>query len=103
LLAGAKDIAASTQGDEATMENGTVVAEPTPVLDSPHPNTVVHAPERVKPLPAVKVEPPEDDSELPMTMELEAGVNEVTELVVVPVDEEPVDVEAPAVVTPVSS
>jgi hypothetical protein len=96
-------MADSAHGVEALIVKGTVVPEPTPVWDSPQPNAPLQAPERVKPLPAVNVELPDADSELPMTMELEAGVNELTELVVVPVDEYQVEVEGLAVETPTSS
>ena len=83
--------------------NGTVVPEPTPVSNSPHPYTVMQAPVRVYPLPTVNVDVEDADSALPMTMELEAGVNEPTETLVDPADEPPVDVDGPVVVIPVSS
>jgi len=102
-VAGAKEIAASAHAAEAPNVNWTVVAVPTPVSDSPHPYTVVQAPEREYPVPAVNVELDEAVSELPMTIELVAGVNEVTEVVEDPVDENPVEDCGPDVVTPASS
>ncbi len=42
-------------------------------------------------------------SALPMTIELVLGVNDVTEGVVEPAEELPVDVEGPAVATPYNS
>jgi len=51
----------------------------------------------------VNVELEEADSELPMTIELVAGVNEVTDVVDEPPDDDPVDEDGLDVVTPASS
>jgi hypothetical protein len=54
----------------------------------------------VYPVPAVKAEVLEEVSALPMTMELEAGVKDVTATAVEPALEPPVDVLGLVVVTP---
>ena len=74
--------------------------KPTPVWYSPHPSTEVQVPERVKPVPAVIAPLGGGVSVLPITIELELGVKEVTEDVVEPTAELPVDVMSPVVVAP---
>ena len=101
-MLGAKEIADSTQGADTPRVNGTVVAEPTPVCDSPHPYTEAQVPLSVNPLPAVKEEVLEDVSAFPITNDFAPGVNEVTEGVVDPPEELPVEddgltIEAPLI------
>ena len=101
-VAGANDIADSTQGVEALRVDGTVVADPSPVSYSPHPSTVVQVPDRVNPLPTVNVVELDAVSTIPTTKEFEAGVNEETLAEVEPVLELPVeegtlDVEYPVI------
>ncbi len=57
----------------------------------------------MKPVPAVKAEVLEDVSTFPITNEFALGVNEVTDGVVEPPVELPVEVSAPVVVTPLIS
>ena len=71
--------------------NGAVVAELTPVRYSLHPNTELHEAPRVNPLPAVKEEEAEPVSVFPITSEVGTGVKEVTEGVVDPPEELPVE------------
>src|SRR2546427_12618317 len=84
-------MADSTQGAEVPSVNGAVVAELTPVLYSLHPSTGPHEVGRVNPLPAVKEEETEPVSVFPITSELGTGVKEVTEVVVDPPEELPVE------------
>ena len=88
---GANDIADSTHKADTPRLKGTVVAEPTPVLYSLHPSTGPHEAGRVNPLPAVKEEETEPVSVFPITSELGTGVKEVTEGVVDPPEELPVE------------
>jgi len=83
--------------------NGTVVAEPTPACDSPHPYTEEQVPLSVYPLPAVKEEELEAVSAFPITNELALGVKEVTARDVEPEEELPGDVAKPCVIAPRSS
>ncbi len=55
------------------------------------------------PLPAVKVEELEDVSTFPITNEFALGVNEVTDGVVEPPEELPVEVSRPVIVAPLIS
>ena len=90
-MLGPKEIADSTHGAEVPSVNGAVVAEPTPVLYSLHPSTGPHEAGRVNPLPAVKEEEGEPVSVFTTTIELGTGVKEVTEGVVDPPEELPVE------------
>ena len=91
VLEGANEIADSTQVALGLSVKGTVVAEPTPVWYSPHPYTELHVPARVYPAPAVREPRGGAVSEFPITSELVAGVNDVTEEVVEPAEELPVE------------
>jgi len=84
-------MADSTHGAEVPSVNGAVVAELTPVMYSLHPNTELHEAGRVNPLPAVKEEEGEPVSVFTTTIELGTGVKEVTEGVVDPSEELPVE------------
>ena len=97
------EIADSTQGADTPRVNGTVVAEPTPVCDSPHPYTEEQVPLSVNPLPAVKEEEGKVVSAFPITNDEAIGVNEATDGVVEPPGEFPVEVSRPAVVAPLIS
>ena len=103
VLPGAKEIADSAHGADAPRVKGTVVAELTPVCDSLHPLTEVQVPTSVYPLPAVNEEVPEPVSVLPITNELALGVKEVTDGVVEPAEELPVDVDGLVVEAPLIS
>ena len=99
-----KDIAASTHGVEAPKVSGTVVeAPPPPELYSLHPPTEVQVATIVNPAVAVKVVEPEAPSEFPTVNESAAGVNELTEELVEPAEELPVEDSGPEVVKPESS
>src|SRR5271154_7129584 len=85
-----KDNADSTQGVEAPSVIGTVLAEPPqPALYSLQPPTVVHVHTSGNPDVAVKVVEPEAPSAVPTVNESEAGVKEVTEALVEPVERLP--------------
>jgi hypothetical protein len=80
---------------------GAVDAVETPVSDSAHPWTELQVPVRPYPEPAVNVVVA--PSVRAMTTELNPGVNEVTDAVVEPAEELPVDVFMPVVEYPFSS
>ena len=85
------EIADSTHEADTPRVKGTVVAELTPVRYSPHPYTELHVPLRTNPLPAVKEVELVLVSVFPITIEVETGVKEVTEGVVDPPEELPVE------------
>ncbi len=70
---------------------GAVVAELTPVWYSLHPDTELHVPPRANPPAAVNEVELELVSVFPITIEVETGVKEVTEGVVEPAEELPVE------------
>jgi len=78
-----------------------VVEDPTPVWYSPQPPTELQVPERVYPLPAVKVV--DEASVLPTTTEPEVGDMDVTEVLDWLVVEPPVDERIPLELTPLIS
>jgi len=100
---GANDIADSAHGADTPRVKGTVVAELTPVWDSAHPYAELQVPLSVYPPPAVKEEVLEEVSVLPITNELALGVKEVTDGVVEPPEELPVEVNGLVVEAPLIS
>ena len=100
---GANDIADSAHGADTPRVKGTVVADPTPVWYSPHPYAELQVPLSVYPLPAVKEEVAEEVSAFPITNEFALGVKEVTEGVVDPAEELPVEVDGLVVEAPLIS